>query len=534
MHPALEIPEILRLIVAQVYASNRDNSLNSIALTCQDFLEPALDALWKTQFSFLDFLRTFPADAISVRLHTHTTGGPTVRVLRPLLPVDWRRPLFYSHRIRHFRAYEDPNNVSRFSEVLGVLTMSLPEGGLLFPALDTLVWAHSDISTCFFIQLFLASSLRTLHIMFSPHLLSILPRLPNRLQHLETVQILLHSVNDTSDGPPISLFVRSLTSLVVLKVPVARWSDLAHLAGLRRLETLEIGRLAAHLPLPAAGSFPPDSFAALRTLKFSSASTADVSRFFHAVSSLDLQSLKLGAHDLASTSVITSLYKLIADRCSPLTLTTFEYKTALPEEQTANNSDFALSRVTSTVLRQLASFRNLRWLSLDTPAGFELDDTGLIDLARAHPELQTLLLTDPIPDPENTDAGEPLITRVTLAGLRTLAEHCPHLYRLGLSFDAMVIPPPPVPVLGKPRAMHSHLRELYVRNSVLDYSIGVASFLSDVFPNAVISVDEEGDAQLSDLWESVVDLVDSFVAARQEERAWALHGIMEVQAAEPS
>jgi hypothetical protein len=67
MHLCLQIEEILIKIFAS-YDSDEDNlkesikALYSLTLVCKTFHEPALDALWKFQQSFVTLLKMFPKD----------------------------------------------------------------------------------------------------------------------------------------------------------------------------------------------------------------------------------------------------------------------------------------------------------------------------------------------------------------------------------------------------------------------------------------------------------------------------------------
>ncbi|KAF7296928.1 hypothetical protein MIND_00924600 [Mycena indigotica] len=529
MHQSLEIPEIVRLIIAQFAAGAKHASnLRSLGLACRAFLEPVLDEMWHTQINLTGFLRTFPADAMRVE-YSQTASEWDVQILRPLVPTDWERPLFYAHRVRSYRAFEDHRR--NFAEVLGILSTSLPDAhsGLLFPRLDSLVWSHSNASTCFYITLFLAPTLRMLN-MASPLLVSLLPRLPGRLPHIEIVTINLGLVKEATYGPPMSLFIQNLTSIVVLNIPVAAWQDLIHLSGLRRLMALAIGQLVGPTPqeIEARAPWRSDAFSTLRSLTFTSAPIKAVSAFFEAISSVELEKLDIGLNCLASTAAIGSLYLLIASRCSPATLTTFCQRTKLLDGREIDDAEIPQKRINVAALRELRVLRGLKKLAISSPAGFDLNDAGMTDIAHAFPQLEELVLADPIPDSDELDDDgqrpTPLtVTHVTLAGLRTLGEHCPKLFRLGLSFDASIIPTPRQPTRGKLRGPFSALAELHVRNSVLDDSIGVARFLSGVFPGAQIMSDEYGALPLSDHWESVLELWEPFVAARQEEREWARH-----------
>jgi F-box-like len=63
MHRCLQITEILTLILDcyDDYAPDK-NTLLQLALVCKAFHEPALDALWKFQQSFMILVMTFPRD----------------------------------------------------------------------------------------------------------------------------------------------------------------------------------------------------------------------------------------------------------------------------------------------------------------------------------------------------------------------------------------------------------------------------------------------------------------------------------------
>jgi len=63
MHLCLQITEILTLILDSYDDYRPDkNTLLQLALVCKAFHEPALDALWKFQKSFLILVKTFPRD----------------------------------------------------------------------------------------------------------------------------------------------------------------------------------------------------------------------------------------------------------------------------------------------------------------------------------------------------------------------------------------------------------------------------------------------------------------------------------------
>ena len=63
MHICLQIPEILTKIFASYdYDEENIKTLYFLALACKMFHEPARDALWRFQQSFVILLKMFPAD----------------------------------------------------------------------------------------------------------------------------------------------------------------------------------------------------------------------------------------------------------------------------------------------------------------------------------------------------------------------------------------------------------------------------------------------------------------------------------------
>jgi hypothetical protein len=63
MHLCLQIDEILTKIFSS-YNGDKESikSLYSLALVCQIFHEPARNALWRFQRSFVTLVKTFPED----------------------------------------------------------------------------------------------------------------------------------------------------------------------------------------------------------------------------------------------------------------------------------------------------------------------------------------------------------------------------------------------------------------------------------------------------------------------------------------
>jgi len=70
MHRCLYIPELLRQIIlstgvedSHMGAQPDHSTLASLARTCRTFYEPALDALWKTQYDLCALVKCMPSDS---------------------------------------------------------------------------------------------------------------------------------------------------------------------------------------------------------------------------------------------------------------------------------------------------------------------------------------------------------------------------------------------------------------------------------------------------------------------------------------
>ncbi|KAJ7436334.1 hypothetical protein FB451DRAFT_1454794 [Mycena latifolia] len=83
------------------------------------------------------------------------------------------------------------------------------------------------------------------------------------------------------------------------------------------------------------------------------------------------------------------------------------------------------------LLEPVFCFTNLVFISISTPAGFDLDDATALDIARAWPTLQGFTLKASHPE---------CAPRATLFSLLAFAQNCPHLRTLSMSLDALMVP----------------------------------------------------------------------------------------------
>ncbi|KAJ7490700.1 hypothetical protein FB451DRAFT_1023816, partial [Mycena latifolia] len=137
-------------------------------------------------------------------------------------------------------------------------------------------------------------------------------------------------------------------------------------------------------------------------------------------------------------------------------------------------------------LRHLFCFTSLVSLSTYTPAGLDLDDATVIDMARSWPDLQKLWVQ---PD----DWERPPCA--TLVGLRALAQHCPHLHTIGMAFDASTIPSPVTAFDKSEPVLRDSPFDFCIGTSPISEALPVARFLSPLFPN-LVKVETELDHHL--------------------------------------
>ena len=78
MHPCLCIDEIVRLIAQELVKTGTEADVAALALCCKSFEDPALDALWETQYGLIPLFKILPTDIWG-------PGGYDVRVASTIL-----------------------------------------------------------------------------------------------------------------------------------------------------------------------------------------------------------------------------------------------------------------------------------------------------------------------------------------------------------------------------------------------------------------------------------------------------------------
>ncbi|KAF7300439.1 hypothetical protein HMN09_00927600 [Mycena chlorophos] len=512
-----EIPEVVSTVISLRNDPSSDPKQNhtdlvSLALTSRQFLDPALNALWAVQRSPYAFLRCFPEDAI--RLDRRNAS-----LLRPILPSDWTRPSFYTHRIRDFqsnRLFNDPS-------VLVALVLSSPNGDILFPALQALTWGvgHvSDEAAAACIHVFLPRTLRYLKIESSHYYLaSLLPSLPAKLPSLQQLVIKTASVPLKLTLPCTSALIERLQNcaLTSLELNILQWEDLMHLSRLDNLRSLTIQEF--HGEHDASGVDVSASFPALQTLSIAGCQIQDMTRLLESADPeifgpqvIHLE-LRPGANLEAE---IPALFETLVSHCKQSQLvdlrTIFSVGTRYPSRGTQ------WARVPLAALQHLSILYNLRKLTISGPGGFELTDAALGLFLESCSNLEELCLVEPSP------LYPTLQPTLTLAALRDAVANCPQLRVFGASIDTRFdLPALPATATATrtAAAIAPKTLEFQVYNSTMGTRdvTRVARFLSNLDRSVVLKADQKEDLEFwNQGWRKVAELLPEFLAVREEER----------------
>ncbi|KAL1663893.1 hypothetical protein GGF50DRAFT_55917 [Schizophyllum commune] len=501
----LDLPEIVSLICAELQRSQAYGSLAAFAATNTLICDIALDALWQWQDSLVYLLKTLPQHRI--------------REIHPwdLRLVRWARMHSYASRITKLNLYKPNGGTFGFN--------AAPADGLQdnYYDLDIDVGAFERISTTPARTLF--PRLRTLDcIMFEPKMLALFPVLFS-----PTITSLSIRMSKDADW-----LVQDLPRLCP-NLTTLSWSGGAGLGGrdrdramphppfelLRRLQTLEILTTAdlcietidcatqlpslhslqflvgdnfirevdalSKTPLDTFGRTPVNAMAppspslhfpnAMRHIKLDLESPVVLSRFFNVVQT----PLKVTAFDAQcyeeecdnGADVRAKNLELLSQALDPAHLRQLLYY---------HDCDIELSWgpvPAAHVLRLARTYPNLSYLGID--CWLDVADADLIELARALPRLESLVLdTHAIDNREYLDV-ETRNVRTTLGVLPAFAHYCRLLRGLCIRLDASEVPELDLSGdKGEEPRVQGHVR-MYFAESKLSDPMAVARYLRRVF-----------------------------------------------------
>ncbi|KAJ7441107.1 hypothetical protein FB451DRAFT_1441531 [Mycena latifolia] len=493
MHRCLEISEVLNAILGR---ANR-RTLASLARTCHDLRDPALDVLWHSQTSLVPILKCLPAH---IWQEIVLDKRRILRIRHPITPDDWHGVQIYNHRVKEL-AVETAELDADFFRALEFCT---PDS-FLFPNLRVLSWTLEDDGFFHFCRPLLAPSLVNVTLVLqdcAPDL-SMLSLLRISHPHLTDVHL------GVPDSPTSVRVVSSTlcTWQVLQKLTVATLDEtgLVHIAALPQLTDLQ---LHGYIPPLSAESLdvlmPAQPFPVLRHLDIVSDTIQSAFALIAHVSSPRLRALHVNTEQCAPAATWEASFRILARLpCRPnlLSLSLSQPSNPpVPIPATAVHN-FILS---PRALRPLLRLRRLATVRLHPPLGVDLDDEALHEMATAWPRVERLTV--------RRAPGRP---HTTLHALLFLAAHCPDLRVLELALDATG----PVPRVARPDRTHpAHaLAHLHTGGSPVGEPARVAAFLSGIFAGPAFGPRRaEGDP-----WGEVARLFPVFRAVRNAEaRFW--------------
>ena len=424
MHACLHVDEIVRLIACQLVESQGRATAVALACCCRGFEDPVLDTLWETQHLLTPLLKTFPENVWEGGEYMVSGQTPCVisslnRFIRKCfrrLPTTLELARFqkYARRMRNFQDLGTLDGLS--SEVLLVLQrFNFTEP--LLPNLKTLELWSTTAEFAPFILLFVSPGTTHINVTFQVYDLSkalvasiITPfsaRCPN-LQHIG----LHHLPRDPMITAVVSelLLTTNRDTLRTFDVdsPLTEEArEVAHkLPDLRELKVVtERG-----IPLP--------------TLVLPSLTELTIE---HDHDDAWLEMFRGATLGRLESVCFISKSEPIGDL-----LGAFE-RVALTASVQNALSIFSLNtpRSWNPNFSSLLSFTQLKNLNIQFPCdngcSSRVNDDVIINLARAMPELETLLLGD-VP-------CHRVLTGVTVKGFAVLARHCPNLSTLCVHFQ---------------------------------------------------------------------------------------------------
>ncbi|KIM80377.1 hypothetical protein PILCRDRAFT_9571 [Piloderma croceum F 1598] len=519
MHLCLQIAEILTKIFAS-YDDDKESitTLYSLTLACKIFHEPALDALWRFQRSFVTLLRMFPKDVwvetvdseIAITLFKTTESLPgismavpdeaplpprlsswkkpaTLTFKRPLTPSDWARFQLYAKRMEHLSFDWSSNNMAIFGvrelspSVFRAIESSLDLGHFEPPLLR-------NLSELTFNQDFGGVSLRDVCVFLGPPLKTLRLTIPSSLDGLEifaaalkarclAIEHLYISSHDRSGrvNRIVSDLFCSLSSLRTLSCEgitcdLRTLRYLSSLPFLRSLTVHLLKRLAGEGFLDSSSNILP--FLAMRHLRISVASITDAGEFLQVVSSSSgLESLSITFYRILPTpEQLHAVFTVMQQSSFCDTLTTF----ALLDHVEFDEDSPPVHSLDAHTLSPLLQCRNLERVNIDISYEHAAIDNPLLkEIASAWPCLRNISL-DPRYDARLWHS------KANLQGLSYLARHCHSLQSVSLQFDVSL----PATMIYPDKGIRCEsLTTLDVSRSHVSDPLAVVTFLADVFPN---------------------------------------------------
>lgn len=500
MHRCLRLEEILQ----EIFKNADHRSLTVLARTCRSFYEPTLNLIYSDLSELKPLIERLPHDLWS------TNSGELV-IRGPLRPQDWEVFASYSRRVRTLRLRWFASDAKLYRALL-----SPPNPSFLLPNLRTFTWhclstRSAGLDDMFaFMRLLFSHNLAEAQLIVSEYALAAFSDFG--CTSLRKLVIQSHNAVSANVTEDVICKLSALKSLTCgdSEVSVATLHHLAQFPSLSRL-TISLGD-----DIPYALTLPKFPFSKLRYLTINTKSINPCLSMLKATNwNIRCFHHRMDAgYDPAGRKVFL---ELLPQQLSHESLKCISLRTVAPHQD-----DDPITNPFS--LKPLFSFKNLFNLELSGTVLPWLDNDELQKLAIAWPQLRVLILLQ--------KAGLYRVPQVDLTGLVLLLEHCPELYQLTLSvnaiFDTKAPPAPPIRCIG-----NKLITSINFSNSPITKIAEVAAFLSAIVPNLretlswteEVIYPSEKVHKYRKRWDDVAELVRVFAEVRKQEREACMHAL---------
>ncbi|KDR69820.1 hypothetical protein GALMADRAFT_77082 [Galerina marginata CBS 339.88] len=486
MHDCLQVQDIVDLIFTRVDQDSParigKQDLLSLALTCRDFQETALDILWHTQTNLVQLIKTLPR-----RSWTEEPDSGFDRTFKldsdSLSEDDLARFFFYSRRIRQIRYLPYIWHLDAPYDFRALRALWKKRANKTIPLFLNLQRVEFvDIrhaSPC--LDIFLETKSISLSLYWSESDDDVWRLFDTIEEHALNMQELDLGALQVSTK---TVICKHLSHLVLrmadlrglccgsrnLSIPA-----LQHLASLPYLRTLQTANTPSDI-LHSLQSMPSKSFfPELHKLDMAVDDFSSFVDLVHMLRPMQLQDLTLHSAKTPSATqfhrAFTALKQASKNQSNFLRIVV-KYSWPNIRQSPPILSDIIID---GSTLEPLLSFKNLTVIDLDMPFKIELGDTQLMAMADSWPNLQRLHL--------GALSGWHLPLLITFRGFMYLLHKCRQLEYLAFAFNASS----DIPLLSEiPAACtNRNITYLFVGDSTVTESSRshVAEFLGHILPN---------------------------------------------------
>jgi hypothetical protein len=422
---------------------------------------------------------------------------------------DWSIFCKYNHRVHSLHMKATPCGVStEILIALGYPPFSLP----LLPNLMSLTWdAHSG--TFPYIRSFVTQTLTTLNIharykfKFGPSeqsILSFIPTLCPSVSHF-------HFQDDAELGDT-SIALQCWSHLISVTTGNVSDATILHLSKLPSLRVLNLG---LHTPITADTRqlLQHNGFCALQELGVTCETYLATGDAFFEALSIAPKKLSI-SYWVDSIEALPASISRIPDACAHNALEYLQVE--------VNEGGFGAISISAATFEPLCAFRNLRRLNFESIYNVQLDDTTLVQMARAWPLLEVLIIHGLL--------GRWTDHNITPNALVSLLQHCPRLASIAIVMNWSTVDrcgiSPEIPYQG---FAHGALSSADFYISRIRHPVRIAAFLSAIAPKleSIVAWNFDGDDEHPDFdkyitrWKAVNHLVKAFSLVREQGRRMA-------------